>query len=431
MLNAATVTGASIIQKRNFIHLYLDTFWWGILAGSVISFLGIYLARLGASNFQQSVLTAGPAVLNLLISMPAGMWLESRSLIRATFLTSLYHRVGYIVILLGMFLVAEHMQISMVLWITVLMSIPGTVLMIAFNAMFAETVPPDMRARLVGRRNALLAISMTSTSLISGQLLDVLNFPLNYQIVFGIGILGAALSSYHLGQIRSTPALQPVPRQVKPIQDRAHPGRISLPFSNHHSPGMRFLTRGVEILRPDLIQGPNGAYLGVMFCFYFVQSLIAPLLPTYQVKDMALSDAFIGWGTALFYLVVFFASMGLGAISGRVGNHRLMSYSCIAWSGFPFFIGIFPSELGYLLGVTSGGIGWGFLGGAVGNRLMERVPEDDRPAHMAMFNITLNLGVLVGSLLGPVFGDIVGMQATMLIAASLRIILAWLLWLWG
>ena len=76
-------------QKNNFIHLYGDILWWGILAGSMISFLGIYMARLDASSFELSVLTAGPAVVSLLISLPAGKWLERRSFVRVTFLTSI------------------------------------------------------------------------------------------------------------------------------------------------------------------------------------------------------------------------------------------------------------------------------------------------------------------------------------------------------
>ena len=33
------------LQIENDRNLYLDIFWWGILAGTMVSFLGIYLAR--------------------------------------------------------------------------------------------------------------------------------------------------------------------------------------------------------------------------------------------------------------------------------------------------------------------------------------------------------------------------------------------------
>lgn len=422
---------APSIHRKNYFHLYGDIFWWGILAGSMIAFLGIYMARLGASSFQLSVLTAGPAVINLLISLPAGKWLEKHSFIRVTFLTSIYHRLGYVLILLGMIFFADHLQTPLILWITVVMSVPGTILMIAFNAMFAEIVSPEMRATVVGKRNAFLAVSMTTTSLISGQLLDQIISPLNYQIVFGIGILGAIVSSYHLGKILPLTGPKPQMQNGKPILDHARPGRLSLPFFTRYIPGIRFLTRGVTMLRPDLLRSDFGGFLGAMFFFYASLNLVVPLFPSYQVDKMGLSDSVISIGSAFFQIAVFITSMRLGAVSDRFGHHRVMVYSSLGFAAFPLFIGFLPNIPSYMAGATIGGIGWGFLGGAIANRLMERVPENDRPAHMALFNITLNLGVLIGSLLGPVVGDFTGLRAALLIGAGLRLLSGLVFWRWG
>jgi len=61
--------------------------------------------------------------------------------------------------------------------ITLLMALPATLLVISFNAMFAEIVPAEQRALVVGRRNALVAISTTLAAVLSGQILDRLAFP--------------------------------------------------------------------------------------------------------------------------------------------------------------------------------------------------------------------------------------------------------------
>jgi MFS family permease len=419
------------LQTQNDRHLYLDIFWWGILAGSLISFLGIYLARLGATSFQLSILSAGPAVVNLLISLPVGKWLETRSFTRTAFVTSILHRSGYTLMLFVMLLFAEHLHISLMLWISVLMSIPGAALMIAFNAMFAEIIPPDRRALVVGRRNALLAVSMTTTALISGQLLEQVIFPLNYQIVFAIGIIGGALSCYELSRVKEIQDRKTFSRVGKPILDRARPGGGASPFARRYIPGTRFLTRGVNMLRPDLLRGQFGLFLGAMFFFYVSQNLVVPLFPTYSVDMMGLSDWVISMGTAFFQVAVFVTSLRLSRVSNRLGHHRLMVISVLGYAAFPLFIGMWPTIPSYMAGAAIGGIGWGFLGGSVGNRLMERVPEDDRPSHMALFNITLNLGVLIGSLFGPVLGDWTGLQAAMLIGGIVRILSAGVLWRWG
>ncbi len=427
----ATTAEFSTLQKQNDRHLYLDILWWGILGGTLISFLGIYLARLGATSFQLSILSAGPAVVNLFISLPAGKWLETRSFTRTAYITSLLHRSGYVLILLVMLIFSAQMQISLVLWVTVAMSIPGAALMIAFNAMFADIVPPDRRGLVVGRRNALLAVSMTTSALISGQLLERIAFPLNYQIVFFIGIIGGLLSCYEIGRIRDIPGGEPHPRVGKPLLDRARPGASASAFGRRYIPGTRFLTRGVDMVRFDLLRGQFGFFLGAMFFFYLTQNLVVPLFPTYSVDKMGMSDSEISLGTAFFQVAVFFTSMRLGQISARLGHHRLMVISVLGYAAFPLFIGLVPTVPAYMLGAAAGGIGWGFLGGALGNRLMERVPENDRPAHMALFNITLNLGVLAGSLMGPVLGDWAGLQAAMVIGGVVRILSAVVLWRWG
>jgi predicted MFS family arabinose efflux permease len=74
---------------------------------------------------------------------------------------------------------------------------------------------------------------------------------------------------------------------------------------------------------------------------------------------------------------------------------------------------------------------WALLAGGVVNRLMERVPAGDRPAHMAWHNMALNLGILVGSMLGPLLGEWLGVRNAILSTAFLRMIPGFMFLLWG
>ncbi len=80
--------------------------------------------------------------------------------------------------------------------------------------------------------------------------------------------------------------------------------------------------------------------------------------------------------------------------------------------------------------VIEGGI-WAVLNAGLINRLMERVPIDDRPAHMSLHNIALNLGILSGSMLGAALVTWVGLKDVMLIGAALRFIGGLLILVWG
>jgi predicted MFS family arabinose efflux permease len=80
---------------------------------------------------------------------------------------------------------------------------------------------------------------------------------------------------------------------------------------------------------------------------------------------------------------------------------------------------------------ATGGFAWAFANAGLVNRLMERVAPDDLPAHMALHNLALNLGILGGSLVGPVLGDGLGLRQALLIAAGLRMLSSVLLGRWG
>jgi len=85
----------------------------------------------------------------------------------------------------------------------------------------------------------------------------------------------------------------------------------------------------------------------------------------------------------------------------------------------------------YYLACLIGGVIYAMLSGAIINRLMDRVPAGDRPAHMAIHNLALNVGILAGSLLGPVSADLIGLQPSLFLGAGLRLLAAGLLWMWG
>ncbi len=403
------------ILKWNLRQLYWDVFWFGILAGSTLSFQAVYAARLGASGFQIGLLSAGPAVVNLIFTLPSGHWLEGKSLIKVSFRSAILQRLGYVfLVALPWLFTSSEGQVWGLIWTTLVMSVAGTVLAISFNALFAEVLPPEHRAHAVGRRNILLAISITIATLLCGQILDRVVFPHNYQIVFLIGAAGAMLSSYHIGRIRKPDPIEKVASLVEAedAESISYPKRKSL-------------------LRLDLLTGPFGIFMLAYLVFYAFQYFPVPLFPIAYVDSLRMTDGMIGLGTAIFYGAMMLASFRLGYYSTRFGHRKVLVISAALFPIFPLFLGMAKGpELYYLACLIGGGIN-AMLTGALVNRLMERVPPDDRPAHMALHNLALNLGILVGSLLGPVSADLIGVQPSLMVGAGLRLLAAGFFWLWG
>jgi MFS family permease len=188
--------------RRHFHHLYWDVAWFGIVAGSSQAFLGVYVARLGATPLEMGLLNAGPALTGLLFTMPAGVWLRDKPVGRVVFWSAVIMRVQFLLWVFLPALFAPQDQIWGFIGSVLFFTVPATVLAIAFNAMYAAAVPIEHRHRVAATRNALLALVYVAASLLSGWLLDTLPLTLGYQVIFACGFVGAAMSTYHLFHLR-------------------------------------------------------------------------------------------------------------------------------------------------------------------------------------------------------------------------------------
>jgi MFS family permease len=399
----------------NLRQLYWDVVWFGVLAGSTLAFQSVYAARLGASELQIGLISAGPAIVGLAFTLPSGRWLEGKPLIKISFQSAILQRIGYLfLVALPWLFPTSGGQVWGLIGTTLIMSVAGTVLAISFNAMFAEVVPAEWRGHAVGRRNVLMAVSITITTILSGQLLDIITFPQDYQVLFLIGAAGALLSSYHLGRIKN-PASESPNMIPEPAVDP--PQAINL--------------RRKAMVRWDLLAGPFGVFMLSYLAFYAFQYFPIPLFPIAYVDQLNMSDGMIGVGTAIFYGAMMVASFRLGYASTRFGHRKVLLVSAALFPTFPLLLSVARGPALYFLACLIGGGVNAMLTGALINRLMERVPANDRPAHMTLHNLALNLGILAGSLLGPLTANLVGLQTALFIGAGLRLLAAGLFWIWG
>ncbi|MCA9956125.1 MAG: MFS transporter, partial [Anaerolineales bacterium] len=419
-------------HRANFIHLYLDIAWFGILSGSAIAFMSIFATRQGASGFQLGLLNAAPAVINLAITLPAGQWLQTRPLSRAVFWMSFWQRLVYLPMIFLPLIGSPNFQVWALVGLVLLMSLPGTVLAVGFNAMFAAAVPPEWRSHITGWRNALLAICYMASSLISGQLLNRLAFPLGYQVVFGIGLVGAMMSSLHLWYVRP---LQPQGYQNgKSLGDNARPGILrSVGDGIRAGVGLRFFARTQPRprLRPRVLSGPFGPIVGLLFLFHFAQYLATPIFPLYWVNQLHLTDADISLGNTIFYATVLLGSTQLTRVTARFQHKGVFVLGMITMSLYPALTAVTQDLTLFLITSAVGGLSWSLAGGAIANYMLERIPEGERPSHLAWYNLALNAAILLGSLLGPLFAVQMGLSLALGVAAAVRLVAALALQRWG
>jgi MFS family permease len=392
--------------RHNFFHLYMDIAWWGVLNGSIIVFLGVYVSRLGGSTQQLGLLTAVPAFVNLLISIPAGLIIQRFSIPMLTRRAALVVRLFYLLLIPLPALFPPQTQIWLIILITLLMTIPGTVTAVVGNAFLAEMIPPEWRGQVIGTRNALLAGSSMLTSFAVGQILKNLPFSTGYQVVFLVGFIGSMVSVYHLSQVRPYGTGAEITKDV--LRDETK-GKIN-------NSGFK------NLLRLDIVRGPYLKVLFILFFFHLATFLPNPLFPLYQVNQLRFSDQTISLGTSMFWIIHMIGSTQGRVISTKLGFKKMFGVGAVLVSiATLIFMNSYQFWV-YMVHQVFSGVGWSMIGGAMANYLLEKIPADDRPAHLTWYNMAINLAVLICGLLAPLVANLVGLQGAMAISVILRLL---------
>jgi MFS family permease len=399
--------------RSNFINLYLDIAWFGVLSGTAVNFLNVYATRLGASGFQIGMLAAMSAVVNLFLAIPAGRWIEKRHTGKAVFWASVVYRAGYALWLPLPWLFGAQGQIWALIVLAFLMAIPLTPLGVGFNALFAESVPERYRAHVAGTRNITFAIAYMLTSFTAGYILKITPFPAGYQIIFAIGTFGAAMSSYHLYHVNP---LEDAPRYA-PQSDP------EIPIESAH--GIK------SMLRLDIWQTPFRGIMLVFLFFHFSHYLPTPIYQLYNVHVLHLNDSNIGNGTALYYLAVLIGSTQFRNIAHRYGNKKITGWGVMGMSFYVFMLAAARNVWQFYALSFFGGFLWAMVNGAYANYLLENIPAHDRPSHLAWYNIILNLAILSSSFVGPAIADSLGLVPALIVFGVIRVLAGLAVLKWG
>jgi MFS family permease len=253
------------------------------------------------------------------------------------------------------------------------------------------------------------------------------NTPLEvgYTIVFGIGAIGAAMSTYHLSclrDVRETPREEP-PKLRQVIGDRAQPGGVkaSAGVGERVSVALRTFTRPGKLLRLEVLRSGYGVVILALFAFHAAQFMPAALFPLRWVDQLHFTDQQIAVGNSVFHTCVLLGSLQLDRLVRRFGNHKLTVGGTALLSTYPLMTAFMPNLFWFVVTSAIGGLAWALVGGALGNYLLEKVPAGDRPAYLAWYNLALNAAILLGALFGPLVANIFNLQVALVLAFVFRL----------
>lgn len=404
-------------HRKNFVNLYFDIGWFGVLNGSILAFISVYAARIGGTSTQVGLIVAAPAMVNLIFSLPTGMWLQNRCTWKAVFWASVAMRIFYFALIPLPMLLNYDTQIWVIIGITLAMSIPGVGLAVGFNTLLAEAVPPEYRGHVVGIRNAAFAIITAATTFICGIILNRFEFPKGYEIVFLIGAIGAAMSSLHLFFVRPISSTDLSDCNNSP--DQLKQPNVQMDLSQKKE---NFLTGLSKKLNTGVLSGHFGFLLFLLMLFTFFQYAPSPIFTLYMVNRLNLTDQIIGIGTAFFYLLVFIGSLRFESLVSRWGNQKVAGIGALLMACYPLLLSISFQPWIYILTSCIGGVAWAMAGAATINYLLEYVPADNRPVYLAWYSVVSNAAILSASIIGPIVGDGIGLAAALILFGFGRLI---------
>lgn len=380
-----------------------------IAFGSVANFFALFAIQLGGSNAVVGWLTSGPAVVNMLWPLPSARIIQRLgNYPRTLALSAFFHRLP-IIAMAGIPFLPPAWRAWAIVALTTLSALPATIWGASFQMASAEMFHPRHLARVVGERWAVMSIVGMAASLLLGKMLDLIPFPLNFQVLFAsLGLLTLA-SVWFVLRLRMPPSEKGAGSSASTEENATPP-----------APWWRTYRQ-------------FALYEVGVFVSYFAMFAAVPLFRIYWVRDLGATGTWIGILTAAYSAGGLLGYTFWGRWNRPEREQRgLLVASMGILAGYP----LLNAALHHLALLVPVMFFAGFTGGGneliIFNRTVELSPRRTRPTFVAVHQMIVNaaafLAPLASTALADAFGArwmLMGFGTFGLIAAGL---LCWLGW---
>jgi MFS family permease len=396
--------GATESNARN---LCLEIFWAGFLTAAA-SFNAPFALRLGATNDQIGLLSSIPALLAIVVTIPAGRFFSQRSRRMPWVTGALFvYRLGYLLVALIPWLPVAQRG-TVLIWVLILFMVPAHFFGVGWSSMMADVVPEINRARVFALRNILVAVVVTASTFAAGRWLERIAFPINYQVLYIAGFGTSMVSVYYILQVR-VPDSVVVAREER---QRSTPRQL------------------VQSAREAFRSQPDFVRLVInTFAHGLGLWMIGPVYVLYYVRGLGATEGWIGLNGTLASLTPIIGFYLWQRAVRRWGENRVLRRTII-------FVGLYPVLVGLSPGLTPI-LFWTALNGLLTPgvtlshfpMLLKICPAAQRPMYLGLYTTLMNLGAFVMPMLGVSLANRFGFQPV-LIAGGLMCLAGSSLFAW-
>ena len=287
---------------------------------------------------------------------------------------------------------------------------PGTVLvwlLIAFTAPLhffnagwlptqGDAIREKNRARVFSTRNTLGAISLTASLVVAGILLEKVPFPMNYQVLYGVGFATSLVSTVLIGKVR-------VKATIATKQ-------------THHRTSIREWWRSAREAAdtaPDFVRITCNT-----FCHAVGLWMVGPIYVLYYVRQLGATEGWISLNIMLANLAPIVGYRVGQRVLARWGENRTLRLTMMLIGFYPLLVGLTPNLSIILVWTTLNGLIAASTHLSHFNMLLKVSPEAERATYLAIYSTAMNAGAFVMPLVGVFLAERFGF-ALILIAGGI------------
>jgi hypothetical protein len=385
------------VSDRNIRNVLIDGIGVGIVSG-VGTFLSVFLTRLNASSLLVGLLTSLPALTGVLLAVPVGSFLERQRNIVPWYSRARVWVLGsYALFGVLPFLLPQSAVPIAVIAIWALVTIPSTIVNVAFTLVMSGVAGPSRRMYLMSRRWSTLGVTTSLTVVLVGLALERISFPLNYQVIFIASFAGGVLSYMFSRAI-------------------VLPDNTTAALRHQQGLGAR-LREGWQ----GLLATPAFArFVGCSFVFRCGIAMALPLFPLYWVRNLHASDSQIGFISTVNSGVLLIAYFAWASWARRYGPGRVLLLTSAGMALYPLATALTPVVAPLVL--YAGIAGFCAAGNDLVNfdLLLSTCPSEHQATYVGFYQTTQNLALFLMPLFGTLLADAIGLSAALIVAALLR-----------
>jgi MFS family permease len=362
------------VLRDNIKYNLINGIAWSIGFNFVTPFIGVLAAHLGATNTDYALLSSVPALLTILITLPASMILDrfrkQKRIISRTIVAS---RLCYLLMAFVPLLPLSQMTALIVL--VGVYNATNAVVAVAYQSMMGEIIPVSYRNRVFAQRNIWTGVCGMAAALLAGWGIDRFPYPAGYQAAFTLGFIAALFETWYFSKLH-------IPSEEEETVQKG---------------GSRKET-------PVTLQAGRPFYL---FCisavvFVFAWQAAWPIYTKVKVDTLHATNTMMSVNAVAGAIGSLLGFRPWARLADRRGNGFTVFSSALLLALTPFLWIYAPSMTWISVYDFVGGFVTAGFNQSVFNRLLEIVPEHTRQRAIAIYT-TL-------SQISAIFAPIVGMK---------------------